>query len=133
MGLRKGLTGVLAAIIATAASTAAIALPAERPVAGKQVHFPNGVWSGLPQVGPNGKVRQCVMVAMRQRAGKDGPIETRLAVDISAGAGLVVTIQDDGLPAPTGYQFEFPLRASVVPWLRACARRNGFAIEPATQ
>src|ERR1700757_5161818 len=98
MGLRKGLTGVLAAIVAMAASTAAIALPAEKPVAGKQVHFPNGVWSGLPQVGPNGKVRQCVMVAMRQRAGKDGPVETRFAVDISAGAGLVVTIQDDGLP-----------------------------------
>jgi hypothetical protein len=35
--------------------------------------------------------------------------------------------------APTGYQFEFPVRAGVVPWLRACARRNGFAIEPATQ
>jgi hypothetical protein len=98
MGLRKGLTGVLAAIIAMAASTAAIALPAEKPVAGKQVHFPNGVWSGLPQVGPNGRVRQCVMVAMRQRTGKEGQIETRFAVDISAGAGLVVTIQDDGLP-----------------------------------
>src|SRR5262245_35061274 len=98
MGLRKGLTGVLAAIIATAASTAAIAAPAEKPVVGKQVHFPNGVWSGLPQIGPNGKVRQCVMVAMRQRDGKDGPIETRFAVDISAGAGLVITIQDDRLP-----------------------------------
>jgi hypothetical protein len=98
MGLTKGLVGVLAAIIAMAAPTGTIALPAEKPVAGKQVHFPNGVWSGLPQVGPNGKVRQCVMVAMRQRAGKDGPVETRFAVDISAGAGLVVTIQDDGLP-----------------------------------
>jgi hypothetical protein len=28
--------------------------------------------------------------------------------------------------------FEFPVQASVVPWLRACARRNGIAMEPAT-
>jgi hypothetical protein len=46
-----------------AASTAAIALPAEKPVAGKQVHFPNGVWSALPQVGPNGRVRRGVRAA----------------------------------------------------------------------
>ena len=26
--------------------------------------------------------------------------------------------------------FEFPVQASVVPWLRACARRNGIAMEP---
>jgi hypothetical protein len=35
--------------------------------------------------------------------------------------------------APSGYQFEFPLQTNVVHWLRACARRNGFGIEPATQ
>jgi hypothetical protein len=29
--------------------------------------------------------------------------------------------------------FEFPVQASVVPWLRACARRNGIAMEPVTQ
>jgi hypothetical protein len=29
--------------------------------------------------------------------------------------------------------FEFPVQAGVVPWLRACARRNGIAIEPAGQ
>lgn len=98
MGLRKQFAGAMVAMIAAAASSAAAAAPVEKPIAGKQVHFPNGVWSGLPQIGPNGKVRQCVMVAFRQRAGKDGPIETRVAVDISAGAGLVVTIQDDGLP-----------------------------------
>jgi hypothetical protein len=28
--------------------------------------------------------------------------------------------------------FEFPVQASVVLWLRACARRNGIAMEPAT-
>jgi hypothetical protein len=27
--------------------------------------------------------------------------------------------------------FEFPVQASVIPWLRACARRNGIAMEPA--
>ena len=29
--------------------------------------------------------------------------------------------------------FEFPVQASVVRWLRACARRNGIAFEPVGQ
>jgi hypothetical protein len=58
-----------------------------KPVAGK--HFPDGTWSGLPQTGPNGKVRQCVMIAERPRA----------SVDISAGADLVFGVSDDKLPA----------------------------------
>jgi hypothetical protein len=116
MGLRKGLTGVLAAIVAMAASTAAIALPAEKPVAGKQVHFPNGVWSAVPQVGPNGRVRGGVFA--------QHPSELAGALEKSNSAAI---------RAPTGYQFEFPVRAGVVPGLRAGARRNGFAIEPATQ
>ena len=98
MGLRTQFWGTLVGIVAAAISCAAVAASAEKPIAGKQLHFPNGVWSALPQVGPNGKVRQCVMVAFRERAGKDGPIETRFGVDISAGAGLVVTMQDDALP-----------------------------------
>jgi hypothetical protein len=27
--------------------------------------------------------------------------------------------------------FEFPIQAGLIPWLRACARRNGIAFEPA--
>jgi hypothetical protein len=70
-----------------------------KPVAGKQVHFSDGTWSGLPQTGPNGKVRQCVMIAERPRAGADGKIDTAFSVDISAGAGLVFGVSDDKLPA----------------------------------
>ncbi len=70
-----------------------------KPAAGKQVHFPDGTWSGLPQTGPNGKVRQCVMVAERPRAGSDGKIDTAFSVDISAGAGLVFGVSDDRLSA----------------------------------
>lgn len=98
MGLRKGLTGALVAIMAAAASTAAMAAPTEKPVADKQVRFPNGAWSALPQIAPDGNVRQCVLVAFRNRVGKNGPVETRFALNISRGAGLAVTIQDDGLP-----------------------------------
>jgi hypothetical protein len=29
--------------------------------------------------------------------------------------------------------FEFPVQPGVVPWLRACARRNGISIEPVGQ
>jgi hypothetical protein len=70
-----------------------------KPTAGKTVHFPDGTWSGVPQTGPNGKVRQCVMIPARPRAGSDGEIDTALSVDISAGAGLVFGVSDDKLPA----------------------------------
>src|SRR5712692_6997650 len=95
-GLRSRIAGALASVIAAAASSVCAA-PVEKPVAGQQVRFPNGYWSALPQVGPDGKVRQCVLVALRQRAGNDGPVDTRFALNISRGAGLVFTIQDDGL------------------------------------
>jgi hypothetical protein len=98
MGFRNGLTGALVAIMVAAASSAGTAAPAERPVVGKQVRFANGAWSALPQAGPDGNVRQCVLVAFRNRAGKNGTIETRFALNISRGAGLAITIQDDGLP-----------------------------------
>ena len=78
---------------------AALAAPIGKPVAGQQVHFPNGTWSGLPQTGPDGKVRQCVMVALRQRVGRNGPIDTRFSVNISRGTGLAIMIEDDGLPS----------------------------------
>jgi hypothetical protein len=79
-------------------SPATFAASADRPVAGQQVHFPQGTWSALPQVGPQGKVQQCVLVALRQRANADGKVDTRLALNISRGSGLVLTMMDDGLP-----------------------------------
>ena len=69
-----------------------------KPVAGKTVHFENGYWSGLPQTGPNGKVRQCVMVAERPRTGTDGNITTDFSVNISAGSGLTFSMMDAKLP-----------------------------------
>src|SRR3954451_5416252 len=95
-GAGRRIGGAVALLIAaTALSHAA---PVEKPVAGQQVRFAKGFWSALPQAGPDGKGRPCVLVALRQRAGKDGPIDTRFAINISRGAGLVVTMQDDGLP-----------------------------------
>src|SRR5258708_8980249 len=87
---------VLAALLA--ASSLASAAPAEKPVAGKVVHFPQGVWSALPQLGPDGKVRQCVLVATRDRATKDGPVTTRFSLDINQGTGFTAVIQDDRVP-----------------------------------
>jgi hypothetical protein len=37
------------------------------------------------------------------------------------------------MKSPVSDNFEFPVQASVIPWLRACARRNGIAIEPVGQ
>jgi hypothetical protein len=81
-----------------ALATPALAAPAGKPVAGQQVRFPNGTWSALPQTGPDGKVRQCVLVALRQRTGSNRPIATRFSINISRGTGLAIMIQDDGLP-----------------------------------
>ncbi len=88
---------VSAALAGSIGGTAQAAAP--QPMPGKQVHFPEGTWSAVPQLGPDGKVRQCVMVAMRPRAGRAGPIDTRLSVDISTGAGLAFAILDDKLPS----------------------------------
>ena len=73
-----------------------------KPVAGQQVHFAQGSsqqgpWSAVPQVGPNGKVRQCVLVAMRSRAVTGGLTDTRFSADISAGSGLAFAVLDDQL------------------------------------
>jgi len=97
-GVGRRIGGALALLMAATAPSFVRAAPVENPVAGQQVRFAKGFWSALPQVGPNGKVRQCVLVALRQRAGKDGPVDTRFAINISRGAGLVVTLHDDGLP-----------------------------------
>lgn len=37
------------------------------------------------------------------------------------------------MKSPVSDNFEFPVQGSVIPWLRACARRNGIAIEPVGQ
>ena len=94
-----------AVLLYSAAGMALAAYGAEipKPAAGKQVHFENGTWSAVPQTGPNGKVRQCVMVAERPRAGAQGKtdtkIATRFAVNIGTGAGLTFGLADDKLPA----------------------------------
>lgn len=86
----------LSAAFATPTNAASV----EKPTANKQVRFPVGTWAAVPQVGPNGKVRQCVMVAFRTRqgAGDDG-IETRFSINIGTGAGLAIAILDDKLPS----------------------------------
>ena len=89
----------LAAIGAVAVGNPAIADTPPKPVAGQQLHFQNGTWSALPQVGPDGKVRQCVMVGPRSRAISGGMVDTRLSIDISAGSGLAFAILDDKLPS----------------------------------
>src|SRR5262249_30796166 len=85
------------AAVATMAATATRSQAGD-PVAGKQVRFPNGYWSALPQIGPDGRVRQCVLVAMRSRAGCGGAIGTNLSLTIGRGAGLAISILDDELP-----------------------------------
>src|SRR5438128_2020819 len=83
----------LACMIAVAAP--ALAAPEAKPVAGQQVRFQQGIWAAVPQAGPDGQVRQCALVAPRQRAGKDGPVNTRFAINISRGSGFVFVIHDD--------------------------------------
>jgi hypothetical protein len=93
----RRIAAALTALLALAAP--ALAAPAGKPVAGQQMHFPNGTWSAVPQTGPDGKVRQCVLVALRQRTGVGGPVDTRFSINISRGTGLAIMIQDDGLPS----------------------------------
>jgi hypothetical protein len=95
-GLSRRLGLVLTSLLAV--SSLAAAAPAEKPVAGKVVHFPQGVWSALPQLGPDGKVRQCVLVAARDRATGDGSVTTRFSLNISRGSGFTAVLQDDRVP-----------------------------------
>jgi len=68
MSAARTIAGVLfAAVSLIAGGSLANADTPPKPVAGQQLHFPNGTWSALPQVGPDGKVRKCVMVALRPR------------------------------------------------------------------
>ena len=48
------------------------------------------------------------------------------------GAALAAALENGGraiFKTDNGYQLEFPVQAGVIPWLRACARRNGIPIE----
>lgn len=89
----------LVALLAAVAPPSVFAASPDKPVAGQQVRFPQGLWSALPQTGPDGQVRQCVLVALRQRANANGRVDTRFALNISRGSGLVFTMMDDGLPS----------------------------------
>jgi hypothetical protein len=93
--LVAGAVGGLAAAVAV--SSAGAAAP-EKPVAGKTVHFPNGYWSALPELGPDNKVRQCVVVARRPREAEGGATDTKLSVNISRGSGLAFAITDGKVP-----------------------------------
>ena len=99
--LQKTIFGAAVCLLAAAAGTSQAANnPAkpEAPVAGKTVHFPDGTWSGLPETGPDKKVRQCVVVAKRPRAAADGTIDTALSVIIGRGTGLAFSLGDDKIP-----------------------------------
>ncbi len=98
--LQTAIALAAALCLAAALGTGARAAAPEKPVAGRQVHFPVGTWSALPQVGPDGKVRQCVLVALRSRPAPDGAgggIWTQFSLDISSGAGLVIALTDEAL------------------------------------
>lgn len=92
-------TAALAVIVAANLALPAPAATADNPVAGRQVRFPQGVWSALPQVGPDGKVRQCVLVAPRQRNKAGGKVDTVFVLNISHGSGLSITLMDDAMPS----------------------------------
>ena len=52
------------------------------------------------------------------------------------GAALAKALESGAralMKSPVSDNFEFPVQASVIPWLRACARRNGIAFEPVGQ
>jgi hypothetical protein len=71
---------------------------AEKLVPDKTVHFANSDWSAVPEIGPDKKVRQCVLAAKRSRAGPDGPIDTALSIIISRGSGLAFAVTDGKMP-----------------------------------
>lgn len=102
MRMRPSWIGAIVVVAAVGAAAAAIgeaqAAAPPKPVAGQQVHFPEGTWSAVPQAGPDGKVTQCVLVAPRPRAGPSAPIGTALSLIIGHGAGLSFAIMDDKIP-----------------------------------
>lgn len=93
------------AVIACAAAWLSIAgaMPAHADAvkfeADKAMHFPDGSWAAIPQAGPDGKVRQCLLVAFRDRATSHGPLQTRFSLVIGRGAGFAISVTDDELPS----------------------------------
>ena len=88
-------SAAVALLIATALPALAAA-PEAKPVAGQQVRFPQGIWSGVPQAGPDGKVAMRAGGAAPAH-GQNGPVNTHFAINISHGTGFVFMIQDEGL------------------------------------
>ena len=93
-------TLMIAAILGSGvgAGSAEAAAP-EKPVAGKTVNFADGTWSGVPETGPDKKVRQCVLVAKRARGAAGEGIDTALSLTIGRGSGLALAISDEKLPS----------------------------------
>ena len=63
-----------------------------------------------------------------------GPDE--VGIDPQHGAALAAALESGGrgtFKTGAGYKLEFPVQAGVIPWLRACARRNGIPIESGGQ
>src|ERR1700751_183905 len=87
---------VLGSVVSPGSSEAAAP---EKPVPGKTVHFPDGYWSGVPETGPDKKVRQCVLVAKRARGAAGEGIDTALSLTIGRGSGFAIAIGDDKLPS----------------------------------
>jgi hypothetical protein len=94
----RAVTGGAAFLLAVAVYGAPARADALTPAANKPVHFPDGAWSAVPQTGPDGKVRQCVLVAFRDRKGEGAPIQTRFSLTIGRGAGFAINLTDDALP-----------------------------------
>jgi len=94
---QAAIVGAAVCMTAAVAAEAKAAGP-EKVVPDKTVHFANSDWSAVPEVGPDKKVRQCVLVAKRPRAGADGNIDTALSIIISRGSGLAFAVTDDKMP-----------------------------------
>lgn len=92
--MRCAATGTAVLLLAAIAVLRGVKADPVTPVAGQTVHFPEGTWSALPQAGPDGKVRQCVLVAPRSRAGGSGPIDSQLSLNISRGSGFTFALTD---------------------------------------
>jgi hypothetical protein len=124
---------VAACVLAGAAPARADALT---PEANKPVHFPDGTWAAVPQTGPDGKVRQCVLVAFRDRKGEGGPIQTRFSLTIGRGAGFAINLTDDALPTEQVLDDQAELRIdgksfpSVAFTLGPMAQAKALAVHP---
>src|SRR5215468_3680644 len=95
----RRVTAAAACLFIALAGLASAHADALTPEANKSVHFPEGTWAAVPQVGPDGAVRQCVVVAFRNRKGEHGRLETRFSLTIGRGAGFAINLTDDSLPS----------------------------------